>query len=1450
MRSSKAKRYCRFESLEARQLLAADIVLNEFMAANKSTLHDGFGASSDWVELRNAGDELADLSGFHLTDDEDNLSKWTFPDGTTIAAGEFLVIFASSFDRIDDDGRLHTNFGLSAGGDYIALTNTSLEIVSDLTGGRNYPSQFADISYGISQANGSMGQVGFLTTPTPGAPNISPIENVGPELRNVTRDVLPISSGDALPVTARVNERYAGIDFVSLTYRSMFGEETTIAMRDDGQGGDAVATDGIYSATIPADVSQNGDMLRWYVTAVDTAANTSRAPAFLDDSGTDQSPEYFGTIVSDTPIDTQLPVLEWFMPADRQRAADSGRTVRASVYFEGEFYDNVGVRRRGGSSTSLPKKSYKFDFNTGNDFRFDADAGRVTEINVNTTYTNKDYIRQALAFEVYDQAGVPGSEAFPIRLQQNGEFFSVAMFVEQPDEDFLSREGLDPNGALYKMFNTFTTASNTEKKSRQYDSNDDLASVTREINRLAGIELRNYIFDNINVPEVLSYLAATVITQNNDQSTKNYFVYRDSDGSGEWSVFPWDLDLSFGLHFMSNDSILDDTIYADKDNFTTFAGVTIWPSHPFVGDSEHPQNRNWNRLIDAMYQVPEIREMHLRRLRSLMDEMLQAPETPQDQLKLEARLDEYADLIRSDVELDYAKWANPWPWGSDLSLDEAMQRMKDEYFTVRRQHLYVTHLVDNLNPEQPTVIIPEFAQARYFVPADDSLGTEWTRLGFADDTWDTGPTGIGYENSPRNFEDLIKTRVKPSETVADGTSIFVRIPFTVDDLSTFEALTLRMKYDDGFVAYLNGTEVARASLREDGPQSYNSRGRARSNSLSAEFESFSLSQHLDVLRTGENVLAIHGLNSSATNSDMLILPELLEGTIVTGDIAGIPHAQPEDVTISFGDAIEFNPASGNQDEEYLTLVNTNDFAVDISDWSVQGSVKTFFAKGTVMAAGGTLYVSPNVRAFRNRSHGPTGGQGLFVQSYDGHLSNSGDTLRLLDASGRQVSETSYEGDPQSAQHDLRITEINYNPYPAMLQFNELDTDNDSFEFVEVLNTGQSPVELSGVRFLEIATDGGDEGIDFTFDPGMLLPGERTIVVKNVAAFESRYGSNLSIAGTFAGKLSNGGETLTLVDANDDVIQKIRYNDSADWPQEADGEGATLNIVDVNGDFDAPSNWQASYEFAGSPGSATVPRRPTVVVNELLTRTAGPSVDQVELYNLSDETIDISGWYVSDSSNYFKHLLPAGTTLESSTYLVLSEADLGFGFKGETDDDIWLVQPDGFGRPQFFADHVIFGETEPEQSIGRVPDGTGEFVPLANSSFGAANEAAGSTGDFNGDGVFNVEDIDLLCQEIRAGDHDVTLDLTNDQRVDVRDLDALLEQMNLSYGDVNLDGIFNSSDLVLIFQSGQYEDEVAGNSRWSTGDWNCDGDFTTTDLVVAFQQGTYVAAAIADRLLVG
>jgi predicted extracellular nuclease len=103
-------------------------VINEFMASNDGALLDGDGQSSDWIEIYNPTNESIDLTGWHLTDNSGNLDKWTFqPHASSILnPGEYLIVFASGQTvetYIDPGGFAHTDFKLSASGEYLALTD-------------------------------------------------------------------------------------------------------------------------------------------------------------------------------------------------------------------------------------------------------------------------------------------------------------------------------------------------------------------------------------------------------------------------------------------------------------------------------------------------------------------------------------------------------------------------------------------------------------------------------------------------------------------------------------------------------------------------------------------------------------------------------------------------------------------------------------------------------------------------------------------------------------------------------------------------------------------------------------------------------------------------------------------------------------------------------------------------------------------------------------------------------------------------------------------------------------------------------------------------------------------------------------------------------------------------------------------------------------------------------
>lgn len=164
-----------FTTLEVSELL-----INEFMASNDGGMSNnpnGWypianqvpGTTEDWIEILNTGTTTLDLGGWRLTDNPGDLAKWTFPPGTNLGAGQFLIVYASGDNAPDVNGNLHTNFKLSAGGEYLALVRPSGTVASEFgPGGSAYPPQDDDVSYGLHP---SSGESVYFTSPTPGSAN-------------------------------------------------------------------------------------------------------------------------------------------------------------------------------------------------------------------------------------------------------------------------------------------------------------------------------------------------------------------------------------------------------------------------------------------------------------------------------------------------------------------------------------------------------------------------------------------------------------------------------------------------------------------------------------------------------------------------------------------------------------------------------------------------------------------------------------------------------------------------------------------------------------------------------------------------------------------------------------------------------------------------------------------------------------------------------------------------------------------------------------------------------------------------------------------------------------------------------------------------------------------------------------------------------------------------------
>ncbi len=300
---------------------------------------------------------------------------------------------------------------------------------------------------------------------------------------------------------------------------------------------------------------------------------------------------------------------------------------------------------------------------------------------------------------------------------------------------------------------------------------------------------------------------------------------------------------------------------------------------------------------------------------------------------------------------------------------------------------------------------------------------------------------------------------------------------------------------------------------------------------------------------------------------------------------------------------------------------------------------------------------------------------------------------------------------------LRITEIMYNPIGG-----------DAYEFVELQNVSPTIVNVGHYSI---------DGLNYALPPGTVLQPGQVIVLGSLgspANWNARY-PGVTAFGRFDGKLDNGGEKLAIRDASGRLLWSVDYDDENGWPVAADGQGASLEIIDVFGDPDNPANWRASAAANGTPGTITPPPAlGAVVINEvmaengLVVSNGGFYPDWVELHNRGGQQANLAGWSLTDDSDPRKFVFPGGTTIAAGGYLVVwcdtnslvpgLRAPFGLGRNG---DSVQL-----YDANTNRVDAVGFGIQLPTHTVGRIAASWQLNQPTPN----AANSEAVTAGTGN------------------------------------------------------------------------------------------------------------------------
>ncbi|MCB1125413.1 MAG: lamin tail domain-containing protein, partial [Verrucomicrobiae bacterium] len=311
----------------------------------------------------------------------------------------------------------------------------------------------------------------------------------------------------------------------------------------------------------------------------------------------------------------------------------------------------------------------------------------------------------------------------------------------------------------------------------------------------------------------------------------------------------------------------------------------------------------------------------------------------------------------------------------------------------------------------------------------------------------------------------------------------------------------------------------------------------------------------------------------------------------------------------------------------------------------------------------------------------------------------------------------YTGELQQPEEHLLISEIMYHPATP-------DTG-----YVEIYNRStRTTFDLSNWVL---------SGTGFTFPAGTLIsPRAWLLVVNNRHAFEAEFGLGKPIAGEFSGSLDNGGETLRLVrpgatPAEDLDVDVVRYDDDPPWPIEADGRGASLQVVDVTRDNWRVANWgvgDTNSAARATPGAAnsvaaSLPEFPLLWINEVLpenitglTDAAGDHDPWIEIHNAGDTALDLDALYLTDDyASLLKWRLPSVVLPAKSFVVVWVDGEPGESLAGEPHASFRLPAGTGSvaltweasGEPAVL-DHVDYRLLSPDRAYGSYPDGQPRF----------------------------------------------------------------------------------------------------------------------------------------------
>ena len=689
----------------------------------------------------------------------------------------------------------------------------------------------------------------------------------------------------------------------------------------------------------------------------------------------------------------------------------------------------------------------------------------------------EQFVRDEFSRRLQARTGQASARGRFVHVYLNGLYWGLYNLAERPDQD-LSADAYGGRARDWDVLYDLGEVGSTGAEAMQgdFDAWNQMLAICRgtggsyeEFQRVQGLDVDGLPLEGVtpllDLDNYLDYLIVNLWAGHWDWPWKNWWAARDtSDQSTGFKFYTWAAENSMGNSRVR--SPLDHNAL-----FNDFSGVGL--VHRYLLSNDEYKLRFADQVQRLLFADGVLTPAALKDLYGNLADSVEAaavaesarwgdmhhdtPGVQQDWLvERDWMLETYLDL-RTNIVLEQFKDAGLYPdvespvflvngvrqrggavqVGDELTLDSTDGIV---YYTLNGSDPRLAGVEPGPAPEVELVTLLEESAPKSVLVPFGAVDEAWKGGSeFDDSAWTLGTGGVGYEWAT-DFQDYIGIDVL-DDMFFMNSSCLIRIPFEVDsNPDQFATLNLKIRFDDGFVAFINGLEVARAHAPDDLP--WNAAAtEAQDDAAALTQASFTISVKKDMLRSGTNILAIQGLNNQEVSTDFLV-SAMLEG-VDSGSGTPVPMAdgamrfsEPislsgsslvraralkgqtwsalNEAVFSVGPVVEsvrvsevmYNPVNNDSpltSREFVELTNVGDTPVNLAYIAFTEGIGFLFPDYD-LAPGAYVLVVQDIEAFE----GMYGPDLPVIGQYTGILDNNGERIELQDAVGRIIQSFKYE----------------------------------------------------------------------------------------------------------------------------------------------------------------------------------------------------------------------------------------------------------------------------------------------------------------------------------------------------------------------------------------------------------------------------------------------------------